>query len=99
LNISGVIGNARAYFLQHARRGENATGHRGRLAQRIAGQHFAFLGVSVGTGTHGQPRMGRRHTRLAFSTNVGRSGCYRAVLRQCGLILTYCGSERPDILS
>jgi hypothetical protein len=34
-----------------------------------------------------------------FSTNVVRGGCYRAVLTQCGLVLTNYGPERPDILS
>jgi DNA polymerase III beta subunit-like protein len=38
-------------------------------------------------------------TILAVLSNVSRSGCFWAVLKQCGLILTQCGPEGRVILS
>jgi len=38
-------------------------------------------------------------TILAILSNVSQRGCFRAVLKQCGLILTQCGSERHFVLS
>ncbi len=37
--------------------------------------------------------------KMAIRINLGRSGCFRAVLKQCGLILTQCGPEGRVILN
>ena len=42
---------------------------------------------------------GRFQAASPFSCNVVPGRCYRAVLTQCGPILTQCGPECPDVLS
>jgi hypothetical protein len=44
-------------------------------------------------------RPGGGNPALAIRINLVQPGCNRSVLKQCGFILTQCGSEQPFVLN